>query len=294
MPIPEAQLQTWSNLGATATATQTYTSIKAALDQVQWPVGHAPDIYLQGSYRNSTNIYSESDVDVVVEIGNTFQSDLAALSAPEVEAYRRTFPNTDYDWADGYADTLGALRAYYGTQAVKPGNKAIAVTTAYRQADVVVAIGHRKYSRFIGMGQETYVVGIQIWDNGANRWITNFPKQHYDNGVAKQARTSNWYKPMVRVMKNANNYMVQNGIIADGTAPSYAMECLVFSVPDDQFGTSYQQSFANIVNWAYVNASAIRRVSEQGALIGTAPGQWQFDSVAAYVGGLAAIWNNWT
>lgn len=293
MAIPEAQLQTWGNQGATVTATQTYTSIKAALDQVQWPVGHEPEIYLQGSYRNNTNIYTESDVDVVVEIGDTFQSDLAALPAPQAEAYQRTFPNTDYEWTDGYADTLRALRAHYGAGAVKPGNKAIAVTTPYRQADVVVAIGHRRYSRFIGIGDETYVRGMQIWDNGAKRWITNFPKQHYNNGVAKHARTNSWYKPMVRVMKNANAYMVQNHVIAGGTAPSYTIECLVYSVPDDRFGASYQQSFANIVNWAYENAAAIRRVSEQGSLIGTAPGQWPFNSVAAYVGGLVAIWNNW-
>jgi hypothetical protein len=55
MPIPESQLKAWSNQGATDGSVKTYASIKAALDTYEWPEGMCPEIYLQGSYPNTTN-----------------------------------------------------------------------------------------------------------------------------------------------------------------------------------------------------------------------------------------------
>ena len=79
MPIPESQLETWSHQGAVTTAKQTHESIRKALDPYIWPTGVKYEVYLQGSYKNTTNIRGDSDVDVVAQLNSTFQRDLSEL-----------------------------------------------------------------------------------------------------------------------------------------------------------------------------------------------------------------------
>ena len=84
MAIPEDRLKVWANQGATEGSKNTYTSIKAALDGYSWPEGMKPDIYLQGSYANSTNIRGNSDVDVVAEMTCVYYSNLTEADKPRV------------------------------------------------------------------------------------------------------------------------------------------------------------------------------------------------------------------
>ena len=73
MTIAENQLRTWSQLGAQARSQRTYQSIRNALGRHVWPPAMgSPSVYLQGSYRNHTNIAGDSDVDVVVESSGVF------------------------------------------------------------------------------------------------------------------------------------------------------------------------------------------------------------------------------
>lgn len=291
MAIPEARLETWAGPGATATATSTYTSVKTALDAIAWPEGCAPTIYLQGSYRNDTNIYSESDVDVVVEFDCTYKSDLSALPQEQQQAYVKDFSPATFPWQAAYDTTVAGLNRYYGGGRVHPGSKAIQVDTPYRSADVIVAIEHRKYSRYISILAEQFESGITVKVPKENRWIVNFPKQHRDNGVAKQARTENRYKATVRMFKNANRHMVENGLIAECVAPSYCIECMVYSAPDASFVSDRQNTFCNVVNWAHTNWTVIRRVSEQGGIVGAEPGMWQSSPCQAFIAALVDLWN---
>jgi len=69
MAIPESQLERWANQGAVATAKLTADSIKRALNSFSgWPNGIKFEVYLQGSYKNNTNIRGDSDVDVVAQL----------------------------------------------------------------------------------------------------------------------------------------------------------------------------------------------------------------------------------
>ena len=80
MAISEQQLETWSRLGAQARSQRTYESIRNALGNHFWPAPmEAPAVYLQGSFRNHTNIAGDSDVDVVVEASGVFYSDLTEM-----------------------------------------------------------------------------------------------------------------------------------------------------------------------------------------------------------------------
>ena len=78
MAIPESQLETWSHQGAITTAKATADSIKNALNSyINRPDGVEFEIYLQGSYKNDTNIRGDSDVDVVAQLNSTFYNNLS-------------------------------------------------------------------------------------------------------------------------------------------------------------------------------------------------------------------------
>ncbi|MBX2888156.1 MAG: hypothetical protein KF829_05845 [Ferruginibacter sp.] len=67
MAISEAQLGTWSHQGSITNSANTGNSVKNAIASYKgFPEEVKFKVYLQGSYKNDTNVYEESDVDVVV------------------------------------------------------------------------------------------------------------------------------------------------------------------------------------------------------------------------------------
>ena len=75
MAISEQQLQTWSHQGSVRGSSETYQVIKAALEDRSAPyAGHGFEVFLQGSYGNDTNIYAESDVDIVICLTEVFDA----------------------------------------------------------------------------------------------------------------------------------------------------------------------------------------------------------------------------
>ena len=202
MPIPESQLQTWSHQGAAQAAETTYRSIRTALEAYQWPPDISYDLYLQGSYRNSTNIRGDSDVDIVLELESTFHLDVDTLSISQQQEVRDSYPGADYRWTAFREDTLQALREYYGSQFVRPGNKAINVTSSSGRldADIVVCLTERHYT-----STTRWDPGIVFWTTRDNRRIINFPKLHYDHGVAKSGLTHQRFKKTVRHVQEREN-----------------------------------------------------------------------------------------
>ncbi len=139
----------------------------------------------------------------------------------------------------------------------------------------------------------SYVTGIQF-RTSAGVEIRNYPKQHIDNGAAKNKRTGEWYKPTIRMFKNVRTRLVETKEILDGLAPSYFLECLLYNVPDANFGESYQKTFYNILN--YLNSATLDTFSCQSGiqrLFGNAPWQWSADSARQFIIKLVALWNNW-
>src|SRR5215831_7430538 len=98
MAIPERQLDTWCNPGAITTSSQAYASIRAALSHQNAGLTYPnPEIYLQGSYGNKTNIYAESDVDVVVQHNLSWMRDLSRLPFNQQQLYHNHFINAAYN-----------------------------------------------------------------------------------------------------------------------------------------------------------------------------------------------------
>lgn len=299
--IPESQLEVWARQGATVSAVGTYASVRKALLEVTTsPVsGKNVDVYLQGSYRNSTNIRGDSDIDVVVQLNSTWSRDLSSLSGYEADLYRSTYPNATYLWHHFRADVLSALRGYYGRETVIEGNKCLKVAAGPGRlpADVVVCQTYRKYERFYGTYDQSYVEGIKFWDLKDNREVVNFPKVHHDSGAAKNGpgRTNGLYKPTVRVFKNARTHLVKRGEIGAGLAPSYFLECLLYNAPDSLFAGTHHQTFLNILNRLYaVELSGLWCQNGQTLLFGSTTEQWDLGAAQKLVAALIGLWNGWS
>jgi hypothetical protein len=248
--IPEAQLQTWSRQGSIAGSAVTYRMIKAVLEADDTPYADKNfEVFLQGSYGNDTNIYAESDVDVVIKLDSSFARNLARLPADQQQFYEATFSNATYTLDDFKTDVLGVLTDAFGGD-VHEGEKAIKITGSgqRRDADVIVAIQYRDYELFFDRDSQSYIEGIKFRTLGRQD-IINYPKQHSENLTAKHQATYEWLKPTVRIFKNMRSKMLDEGLISDDTAPSYFIEGMLYNVPRDCFGQNYATTVPNCLNW---------------------------------------------
>jgi len=280
------------------TSAAAYTSIKAALAHERSRVrAMNPEIYLQGSYGNSTNIYADSDVDVVVQYNSAWYPDVSKLPAAQQQVYQSAYSNSAYVWKQFQADVIESLRAYYGVAAVVPGNKAIKVRVPNgRTVDVVPAFQFRQYSLFQSPAVELHIEGVRFEDK-SGRVVVNYPKLHIENGEAKngQARTSGRYKQTVRMFKNARNCAIERRILAADAAPSYFIECVLYNVPDTYFSGARQVTFSGIVDYLNSTLQVDGAVCQNGQikLFGNAAEQWDVAKGAALVSALISLWNNW-
>ncbi|MBU2563099.1 MAG: nucleotidyltransferase [Actinobacteria bacterium] len=283
MAIPESQLETWSHLGAVTTAKVTADSIKNVLDSYSdLPAGIDFEVYLHGSYKNDTNIRGDSDVDVVVQLNSTLCSNLS-------EDQKRVLGKTpaSYLWSNFRVDVLKTLKDYYGQSYITEGNKSlkVKVNNGRLPADVVVSIQYRKYR---SVNDYDYIEGMCFWSRNYNRQIINYPKVHYDNGVSKHQNSNKWYKPSVRMFKN-----IRGSIPGDST-PSYFLECMLYNVPNISFGTSYQDTFYNVVNWLNkADLDSFICQNSQLKLFGLTPEQWDMAQAKQFIKNIISLWDGW-
>ena len=297
MAIPESQLETWSRQGSVTQSSNTYNTIKSVLEaSTTRYAGKRFEVFLQGSYGNDTNIYAESDVDIVIRLDDCFHSDLSDLTEEEKAAYNSAFRDATYTHADFKRDVLSVLTRQYGA-AVTAGDKAIAVDASgsRRQADVIAALQFRRYSKFRSSSDSEYVEGICFW-NGKGERIANYPKQHSANLTTKHQNTAGWFKPMARVLKNMRSRMVDDGLIGAGVAPSYFIEGLLYNVPDAKLRSSYQDCVVGMLNWYRQDASKSDLVcaNEQYYLLRDGHHAcWSQAKCDAFVEAAVGLWNEW-
>lgn len=250
MAISDRQLETWSHVGSQAQSAATYRTIKAVLEDRSAPyAGRSIDVFLQGSYGNDTNVYAESDVDIVICLTDVYHSDTSGLDSDDQAAYDANFSPASYGFAELKRDVTAWLTKNFGA-GVKPGKKAIFVpgNDGRRDADVIACIEHRRYISYRSAYDNQQHIGITFLTSDGDR-IINFPKQHTQNLTAKHQATQSRLKPSIRVLKNMRNIMVDDGFLRDRIAPSYFLEGMLWSVPNQNFVGSYQQSFENYLYW---------------------------------------------
>lgn len=287
MPIPENQLQTWAHQGAVTSAAETVASIEHALNSYSWPDGIQREVYLQGSYKNNTNIRGDSDVDVIVQLNNCFYSNLS-----EEQKRRLCIIRGKYAFDDFRSLALEALVYYYGSSLVVEGNKSLKVRGTRLPADVVPSIQYRNY--YNPDTSNSYTEGIAFWTRDTDhRRVLNYPKIHYHNGVQKHQKSGNRYKPAVRMFKNIRSYLVDKDIVLEDLAPSYFLECLMYNVPDDKFSYNYQQTFCDVVNWlSNADMNSFSCQNEQLLLFGSTPEQWSTSNAKEFISSAIYLWEN--
>ena len=296
MAIPENQLETWSHQGSVTQSSSTYQSLKSVLEASTTPYANRRyKSFLQGSYGNSTNIWADSDVDIVMQTDSVFYKDIRELPPRDLELYNATFSSADYTYADFKHDVFKVLQAKYGNL-VEVGKRAIFVVgnENRRDVDVLVASQFRKYWRFRGMSDQSYIEGLCFWDSSGNQ-IINYPKLHSSNCVTKHANTNQWFKPTVRIFKNIRNRMVQDDFIAAGLAPSYFVEGMLYNVPANHFGTSYQDSVVGCINWLLgSDKTKLVCANEQYVLLHpTSPVTWRTEEFDAFLSAVVQFWKEW-
>lgn len=288
MGISEDQLETWSHQGAIVTAKNTHESIRRALACHEWPEGVEYEPYLQGSYSNDTNIYGDMDVDLAVQLNSTFSSNLTQ----EQQRVLGLGPAT-YHWTDFRRDVLDTLQDTYGRSEILEGDKCLklAADGGRLPADVVVCTQYRKYC---SVAAGDFVEGMCFWANSGSQRIVNYPKVHYANGVDKQQTTGRRFKPTVRVFKNLKDVMIERGLISKDQAPSYFVECLVYNIPDDNFSSSYGDTFCAAVNWLLgTDLTSLRFQNGQLGLCGDESVQWPVQKARQFLQQLVSLWNSW-
>ncbi len=240
--INEEQLKNWSKPPSETEeekATRAEKAVKQALENSSHSLLDSSNIrvFAKGSYPNNTNIRLDSDVDIAVEYRpmQRFDKEFDAkeLSDEDLAIYRS---KESFDHQE-YTDVIEqALRSEFGSSAVRRSSsgKAIRVdaNSSRLPLDVVPCQSYRRYeSKHINHD------GIVLKTNSSIE-VINWPEQNKTNGTKKNNNTYRRYKSLVRIIKRLKNDMVENGALQEEIS-SYFLECLVYNVPDESFGTQY-------------------------------------------------------
>ncbi len=292
MAIPENQLEIWANRGSQTKFKDAHESVRKALEAYNWPNGKPNyQIYLQGSYKNSTTTRSNSDVDVVVQLDSPHMADLNRLSLTEKNAYKRDLSYSTYTWDIFRSDVFNALNKKEGLTPSQ-GNKCIKVKTPYLDADVVVCMQYRLYERYQNSQNQTYIEGMTFKTQGG--WVINYPKQHDENGTIKSKNTNGSYYSTIRIFKNMKSTLVNKGILTSKEAPSYFIECLLYNIPDVNFVSKYGETVFNVLT--YLNSCRIENFKCQNGisnLFGNSPDQWSVSDANKFINKTVELWNKW-
>lgn len=248
MNFTEQQLITWSKPVSTSEDQKCQNAINQITVALKAKFGSKISIFLQGSYRNNTNVKLNSDVDIVMRYDDAFYPDLQRLSEVDKAAYNANRKSAGYNFDELKADTLKALTEVFTTD-VERKNKCIQVNgnTNRVAADVIPCFVLKRFKTL----QTIEAEGIKFYSDDSHE-IISFPNQHYSNGTAKTEQTFRLYKRMVRILKVINYRLIENGTISNKLASSYFIECLVYNVPNGNFVSgNYSQTLRNVIVKVY-------------------------------------------
>jgi hypothetical protein len=190
-------------------------------------------VFAQGSYKNETNVRQDSDVDIAVCCVDIFVTDYSHVpGVTDADVGNVTVSYTHQQFKNEVGE---ALTSYFGAEDVARGDKAFDVhaNTCRVDADVVACLEYRVYER-TSDGDVAYIAGTHIrTDSGKS--ITNFPRQHNEEGREKNTETSFAFKRIVRILKRLRNEMADAGVQAAKPIASFLIESLVWNVPKDRF-----------------------------------------------------------
>ena len=236
------------------------------------------EVFLQGSYKNDTNLGRESDVDVVVRLNHRLRPRVARLSGQrllEDASHQAAYQG----WKSFRDHALKAMRAKFG-KAAKSGRKTLQVPKGRIPADADLVVTLR------------YKEGIAFYLPDERRWVVSFPQQHHARGVKKEKATGQRFKRSIRMFKAARNRLVETKALTKDDAPSYFIECLIYNVPDNLFAPKLAPTYTGIVGWLKtVRLNDFKCQSGQAELFGPGREQWSEKKARAFVKALQGLWD---
>ena len=234
MTVSRDQIERWGNAPSESEEGKCQKIVEQVKETIRDHFGNSVYIYLQGSYKNRTNVRMESDVDIVIENPNYYFPNTYSLNDEEKRKFEAAFSPAIYPFESFKSDVHRLLQNQFGTSYVKRKNKCIRVEKdAYRvNADVVPCYTYKRFSSATVVEAE----GIAFVDD-SNGVIDSFPKQHYENGASKNLITDGKFKKVVRVLKNVRNDLVEGNQIQESLMRSFFLECLIWNISTADFNS---------------------------------------------------------
>ena len=279
MSIPESTLAKWSHHKAGTAFKQAHVPIREALKAHKGLKQFKYEVFLQGSYKNDTNLGGDSDVDVVVRLSSKLKPSVAALTGEQLQE-NGSHKFVHQQWKSFRDEALNALRARFGKVA-ESGRKTLKVPKGKMQADadLVVTVSHKE--------------GIGFYLSDERRWVVSFPQQHHDRGAKKEKAANNRFKRTIRMFKAARNRLVEKKVLTKDDAPSYFIECLLYNVPDGLFKAKLAPTYTAIVEWLKTaNLQGFTSQSGRVDLFGSGKEQWSQKKARKFVRALQALWES--
>ncbi len=231
---------------------------------------------------------------MVIRLDDVSYYDISELTPEEPARFNAGLIPGTYPYAQYKADVIAARVKSFGAADVKPGSKAVKIKTSgsRRSADVVVACDFHWYFR--GPFGPQCVQGICFFDSSNNR-VGNYPKQHSANCTAKHQETNGWFKPMVRILTNVRSTLVDDGVIGQGVAPSYFLEGLLYNVPKEKFGVSYENTMVAGINWILkADRSKFLCPNGQYYLVRDTAITWPVANCDQFLDAVTQLWKDWS
>ncbi len=304
MVISEQQLQTWSSapsptemekIKRTREIIEEALRRQLPLDEIKKAFNLSEfkyEVYLQGSYANSTNVRFDSDVDIVVQLDSVFKSDTTGLESTQKALYDSMHSTSLYLFKHFKKDVYDALLRDFGQGQVQWDKKCLNVIKNSNRvdADVVPCLQYRIYKRFLSYTDQRFVEGMRFYDTSDDTEIINYPKKHLENCESKNVDTSGKFKDLVRIYKNMRNNLIDHGHLDEKTAPSYFIENLLYNCTSPCFDGSYTDCMLKSLQFI-LDAIEAGRITgficanEQDTLF--SPKTWNLDDLIKFINVMA-------
>lgn len=241
--VTEQQLQNWAKPLSDTENAKCISTVASIRKIIEDNFGSKVEVFLQGSYKNKTNVRQDSDVDIVVCYLDAFFSDVSTLTEQDKQLNKNHYTDSDYTFTQ-FKQEIETLLEQEFPSSVERKNRCIRVNgNTYRvNADVIPCFLLKRFRTALTVEAE----GIKLLSDSGEH-VKSFPKQHYDNGIIKNSQTNEVYKKTVRMIKNCRNHLIDIGHINDQLMSSFFLECLVWNVPREYFNKTSHKDITNAV-----------------------------------------------
>lgn len=184
------------------------------------------EVFAQGSYANNTNVKLNSDIDINVRYTGAFFYDLP--KGQEKKDFGLNSP-AKYSYKEFKDDVEKALISKFGHSRIDRRDKCINIkeNSYIIETDVVPTWNFRRYKT-----DGDYILGARFFSDTKSE-ITNYPKQHIDNGINKNKQTSRKFKRLTRLHRKLRYKMIEDKIAVSSNITSFLLECLIWNVPNN-------------------------------------------------------------